>query len=127
MTDVLCKMPLRTAGATPIVLDWAPLVQAVIAGWKNGADTAEIATGFHNTLVEGMVAMAKAAGEPRVALSGGCFQNKYLTERSVTRLEQEGFHVFRHQRIPPNDGGIALGQVVGASGWHRLASCDTDK
>src|SRR5208337_1775042 len=51
---------------------------------------------------------------PRVVLSGGCFQNRYLTERIVTRLRQEKFSPYWHQRIPPNDGGIALGQVVGA-------------
>jgi hydrogenase maturation protein HypF len=49
-----------------------------------------------------------------VALSGGCFQNRYLTERTVRRLQAEGFHPYWHQRVPPNDGGIALGQVVAA-------------
>ena len=54
------------------------------------------------------------AGEHRVVLSGGCFQNRYLTERAVRRLEASGFRAYWHQRVPPNDGGIALGQVVGA-------------
>jgi hypothetical protein len=44
-------------------------------------------------------------------LTGGCFQNKYLTERTIDRLKEEGFRPYRHQRVPPNDGGIALGQV----------------
>jgi hydrogenase maturation protein HypF len=44
-------------------------------------------------------------------LSGGCFQNRYLTERTVTRLHAEGFQPYWHQRVPPNDGGIALGQI----------------
>jgi hydrogenase maturation protein HypF len=47
-------------------------------------------------------------------LSGGCFQNKYLTERAVCRLRDEGFRPYWHQRVPPNDGGIALGQIVAA-------------
>jgi hydrogenase maturation protein HypF len=47
-------------------------------------------------------------------LSGGCFQNKYLTERAVCRLREEGFRPYWHQRVPPNDGGIALGQIVAA-------------
>ena len=52
------------------------------------------------------------AGEERVVLTGGCFQNKYLCERAVDRLTNEGFHPYWHQRIPPNDGGIALGQIM---------------
>jgi hydrogenase maturation protein HypF len=56
--------------------------------------------------------VANRIGERRVALSGGCFQNRYLTERAVTRLRAEGFQPYWHQRVPPNDGGIALGQIV---------------
>ena len=50
-----------------------------------------------------------------MVLSGGCFQNRYLTERAVARLREAGFRPYWHQRIPPNDGGIALGQLVAAS------------
>jgi len=50
----------------------------------------------------------------RVALSGGCFQNRYLTERMVSRLRAAGLRPYWHQRVPPNDGGIALGQIVAA-------------
>jgi hydrogenase maturation protein HypF len=50
-----------------------------------------------------------------VALSGGCFQNRLLTELTVGRLQSEGVKVYWHQRVPPNDGGIALGQVVAAA------------
>jgi hydrogenase maturation protein HypF len=70
---------------------------------------------FHNTLAEAIVAVAKQVGQERVVLTGGCFQNRYLTERTVRRLTQEGFRPYWHQRIPPNDGGIALGQLVAAS------------
>jgi hydrogenase maturation protein HypF len=45
-------------------------------------------------------------------LSGGCFQNRYLLERTIDRLQAAGFRPVWHQRIPPNDGGIALGQVA---------------
>ncbi len=51
----------------------------------------------------------------RVALSGGCFQNRCLVERAVNRLREEGFRPYWHQRIPPNDGGVSLGQVVAAA------------
>jgi hydrogenase maturation protein HypF len=58
------------------------------------------------------VDVAGRAGLERVALSGGCFQNRYLLERTVARLAAEGFRPCWPQRVPPNDGGIALGQVV---------------
>jgi hydrogenase maturation protein HypF len=74
-----------------------------------------IAVKFHNTMAESIVRVAHHIGEHRVVLSGGCFQNKYLTERAVTRLGAAGFQPYWHQRVPPNDGGIALGQIAAAS------------
>ena len=97
-----------------IVVDWEPMARAVIADTQCGLAADRIAAKFHNTLAEMMVAVAHRVGEERVALSGGCFQNKYLTERVFKRLTAEGFRVYFHQRIPPNDGGLALGQVMAA-------------
>ena len=72
---------------------------------------------FHNAAVASMVAVAQAVGEPVVALSGGCFQNRRLTEQAAARLREAGFQVLLHRQVPPNDGGISLGQVaVAASG-----------
>jgi hydrogenase maturation protein HypF len=97
-----------------LVLDWSPMVEAILADVKNSIPVATISAKFHNALAEGIVAVAKRAGQDRVVLSGGCFQNRYLTERAVRRLQAEGFRPYWHQRVPPNDGGIALGQVVAA-------------
>lgn len=99
---------------SPIILDWSPMIEEIITDLERGVGAGEISVKFHNALAESIVAVAMRIGEPRVALSGGCFQNRYLTERTVHRLEEEGFHPYWHQRIPPNDGGIALGQIVGA-------------
>jgi hydrogenase maturation protein HypF len=95
-----------------IVLDWARMIEAILADMTQGVGAGEIAARFHNTLVEAIISVAKKIGCLRVALSGGCFQNRYLTERTVRRLRAEGFQPYWHQRVPPNDGGIALGQVV---------------
>ena len=70
---------------------------------------------FHNTLAEMIVQVAGKHAELPVVLSGGCFQNRLLTELAVARLEAESVKVYWHQRVPPNDGGIALGQVVAAA------------
>ena len=97
-----------------MILDWLPMVEAILADVKDGIPTGIISARFHNALVEAIVAVAKRAGQDRVARSGGCFQNRHLTERTVRRLQAEGFRPYWHQRVPPNDGGIALGQVVAA-------------
>ena len=96
------------------LVDWRPMLEALLQAFGAGASPADLARRFHDTLAEMIVEVAKERGLARVGLSGGCFQNRCLTERTVLRLREEGFHPFWHQRIPPNDGGIALGQVVAA-------------
>ena len=106
-------------------LDWVPLVRDVIDERMNHTPIGVVSAKFHNTLVEMMVAVARRVGEKRVILSGGCFQNRYLTERAVYRLESERFRPYWHQRIPPNDGGIALGQVIAAARALRLGQAQS--
>ncbi len=107
------KLPLL-ARSPALVFDWSLLINAVLADVNGRVSVAEISAKFHNALAEAVVAMAKRCGQPRVVLSGGCFQNRYLLERSVTRLRAENFQPYWHQRVPTNDGGIALGQVFAA-------------
>ena len=90
------------------------MVQEILTDVEHKSPIGIISAKFHNALAESIVAVAKHAGQNRVVLSGGCFQNRYLTERAVRRLRSEGFRPYWHQRVPPNDGGIALGQVVAA-------------
>jgi hydrogenase maturation protein HypF len=97
-----------------LVLDWSPMIEAILADVQQGVSVGIISAKFHNALAEGIVAVAKRTGQNRVVLSGGCFQNRFLTERAVRRLQAEGFRPYWHQRVPPNDGGIALGQVIAA-------------
>ena len=99
---------------SPLVLDWAPMIRAMLEDLQRRTDVPLISAKFHNALAEAIVSLAGRAGHPRVVLSGGCFQNKYLTERAVRRLQAAGFQPYWHQRVPPNDGGIALGQAVAA-------------
>jgi hydrogenase maturation protein HypF len=97
-----------------MILDWQPMIEMILADVKNGVSAGKISAKFHNALAEAIVSVAKSFGLNRVILSGGCFQNRYLTERVVRRLREENFHPYWHQRVPTNDGGIALGQVVAA-------------
>jgi hydrogenase maturation protein HypF len=96
----------------PLVLDWGPLLEALLADLRQGVSVGMMAARFHNALVEGIVAVARTLGVEQAALSGGCFQNRILLERAYRRLTEAGIRVYVHQRIPPNDGGIALGQVA---------------
>ena len=98
-----------------MVLDWQPLIESVLEDLRRGVKPGIMSARFHNGLVESMVAVAEMVGEPKVALSGGCFQNQLLTERVAQRLEKAGFELLLHRQVPPNDGGVSLGQVMVAA------------
>ena len=107
----------RTTQAYPLPEgDWRPLIAAVLEDLAQGAAPGWIAARFHNALVEWMVRVAVEAGVGQVVLTGGVFQNRYLTEHAMDVLEQRGFRVYTHRQVPPNDGGISLGQAVLAAG-----------
>jgi len=105
-----------------LVLDWGPVIRAVVRDVRTAVAPGVIAARFHNALVEAIVAVAVRVGEPRVVLTGGCFQNRYLTERAIARLRAVGFRPYWHQRVPPNDGGISLGQVAAVAGLDSRAA-----
>ena len=107
--------PFTLSGEGPsIIIDWEPMIREMIEDAKLSQRMRLPATKFHNTMAEIIVAVARRTGMRRVALSGGCFQNKYLTEAAVDRLTDSGFETYWHRRIPPNDGGISVGQIVAA-------------
>ncbi|MER3525324.1 MAG: hypothetical protein C4326_15095 [Ignavibacteria bacterium] len=81
-------------GASMSVVDWGPAILAVLDDVGRGAPLALIAGRFHNMLVDVIVAQAQEANAERVVLSGGCFQNLYLTERTIERLRQSGFRPY---------------------------------
>lgn len=95
-------------------VDWAPMIEAIDRDRISGLALPRIARRFHNTLAEMIVGVARREGLPRVCLTGGCFQNLVLAERTIGRLRESGMAPYWHQRVPPNDGGIALGQLVAA-------------
>jgi hydrogenase maturation protein HypF len=92
--------------------DWAPLISEVLRDTREEVPIPQIAARFHNALVGWIIEVAEQVALKQVVLSGGVFQNRYLTERSAAALESRGFVVHTHRQVPPNDGGIALGQVV---------------
>jgi hydrogenase maturation protein HypF len=104
---------LRTEEAYPLSGgDWEPLIRAVVDDKREGLAAHRISARFHNALVSWILEVAKSSGLKQIVFSGGVFQNRYLTERAATVLESQGFTVHTHRQVPPNDGGIALGQAV---------------
>jgi hydrogenase maturation protein HypF len=104
---------LRTEEAYPLASgDWTPLIVEVLRDNREGLPVPRIAARFHNALVNWIVEVATRSELKQIVLSGGVFQNRYLTERAAAMLESRGFAVHTHRQVPPNDGGIALGQVV---------------
>jgi hydrogenase maturation protein HypF len=97
-----------------LVVDWGPMIEAILDEMAHAAARESAALRFHNTLAAIIVRVAEQVGHQRIVLTGGCFQNRILTERTVSRLETAGFRPYWHQRVPPNDGGIALGQIHAA-------------
>jgi hydrogenase maturation protein HypF len=115
-------LPLRTLEDESVVLDWSELVSDMLGDRARGASVPTAAARVHNALVHGMVAVARAVGQPRVALSGGCFQNRRLLEHGARELSENGFEVLLHRQVPPNDGGVSLGQAVVAAARLRRNS-----
>jgi hydrogenase maturation protein HypF len=122
-SDVTCAEPYRMFidSDRPDYLDWRPLLEELLADLRGGVDGATVSARFHGGLIEAIIAVARRAGERHVLLTGGCFLNRRLLEGAVRRLTDEGFTPYWHQRIPPGDGGIALGQIVAAAReWEKI-------
>ncbi|MDD2239094.1 MAG: carbamoyltransferase HypF [Kiritimatiellae bacterium] len=105
-------------------LDWAPMMAALLAGDESPE---RAAARFHATLIEMIVAVAQHEQCPDVCLSGGCFQNRLLLVGALRRLTDEGFRVWRHRDVPPNDAGIGLGQVAVAAARRLSKRPDAEK
>ncbi len=111
--------PIPLGEGMPAQADWEPLVRAVCEDRAAGLPLSRIAAQFHNGLAELALAVARRGDCPQVVLTGGCFQNRRLSERVHRCLSAAGFEVFTHRHVPPGDGGIALGQLWLAAQSHK--------
>src|SRR5262249_9672559 len=100
----------------PWQIDVRPMIEGIVRDLKHRLRPAVIAATFHNTLATIIVEVCRrlrvSEGLRRVCLSGGVFHNVLLLARTVSGLRRRGFEVYRHHQVPPNDGGIALGQAI---------------
>ncbi len=98
------------------ILNTSLLVQQIAEAKMQGEDSGRLSYLFHEILAEQITAVCiearNVSGRQKVALSGGVFQNRLLLRLTEERLMEEGFEVLRHRMVPPNDGGIAIGQAA---------------
>ncbi len=95
-----------------LIIDWQLMVENILADINNAKNSAVISAKFHNTLSKIILELVKKLKCKKIILSGGCFQNTFLTEKTIHLLENNNFEVYWHQRVPPNDGGVSVGQIA---------------
>lgn len=99
-----------------LLIDSIPMVRQLLKDLQDGINVSVLSARFHNGLSAVVVDVCKilrdVVGDRPVVLSGGVFQNRYLTERTMALLRDAGFEVLVHRQVPPNDGGLALGQAL---------------
>jgi hydrogenase maturation protein HypF len=122
--------PVDIGAGETMVVDTRPIIAGVVADVRRGATHAAISRRFHMTMAE-MTArvcrqIGKMMGVGAVVLSGGVFLNALLTHEATKRLKADGFRVYRHSVVPPNDGGICLGQLAVVAAMHGATQVQTE-
>ncbi|MFH2036619.1 MAG: carbamoyltransferase HypF [Candidatus Zixiibacteriota bacterium] len=97
----------------PYIINWEPAIRSILNDLQNSIPVSTIATKFHNGLAELTANIAARVNDQNVVLTGGCFQNKCLLEKTVNALRGIGFNPLWHKQIPTNDGGLSAGQIMG--------------
>ncbi|MGX2030789.1 carbamoyltransferase HypF [Methylocaldum gracile] len=115
--------PMPVIDGEPKRLDWRPLFRALLDDHAAGVPAAVLAFRFHASLAAAITDVVLAEPISTVALAGGCFQNRLLLELCAERLRNAGLRVYWPEQIPPNDGGLALGQIAAATFSEELLTC----
>jgi hydrogenase maturation protein HypF len=102
-----------------VVADWTPMLDGLVHAREADVSVQALAVAFHEALariiVDTVAQVAARIGICRVLLTGGCFQNAWLATRALALLREAGLKAFCHRRVPPNDGGLAVGQALFAA------------
>jgi hydrogenase maturation protein HypF len=114
--------PLPLSLDSTLQLDWRPLIAAILDDLAAGTPVGTIAQRFHDTLAKGIVSVCRRYAHLPVVLTGGVFQNRVLTERTIGLLQACGHAVGSPGRIPPGDGGLAAGQLAVAAAQGRVSN-----
>ncbi len=124
ITSDITGYPFELHTGSPARLDVVPLIRAIVQDIQRGMPTSQIAAKFHyaiaQLLTEACLQTSERTQIRSVALSGGVFQNRLLLEQLTLLLERQGFQVYTNRRVPPNDGGLSLGQLAIAAARTKL-------
>jgi hydrogenase maturation protein HypF len=115
---------IRFCHTNPALPDPRSLILETCRDMLQGTEREKVAARFHNSMArivaDSLTRLAEQTGIETVGLTGGCFQNRLLTEKTVELLQTTGLRLLLHESVPPNDGGIAVGQAVAArERWRR--------
>jgi hydrogenase maturation protein HypF len=94
-----------------LLLDWRPMIRAMLNQSEMGIDKNLLAASFHLTIANAAVAIALKIGNPRIVMAGGVFCNRFLTEAICAQLSKEGLQGYIHSQLPPTDGSLSVGQL----------------
>ncbi|MCK9351583.1 MAG: carbamoyltransferase HypF [Candidatus Paceibacterota bacterium] len=110
------------------IFNWEPMIRDIVYEYELGIRPGVIAKKIHNTLARVIARIFLVSGEGRLVLSGGCFQNKYLLETTIKKLEgySDDGRIFTQGKVPMNDGGIALGQITAVLDSVRHSGLDPE-
>ncbi len=113
------NLPVEKTPTVGFILDYRPLVRALVEGIQSNRPKSKLAIDFHTTLIASFMEVVErireATGITTIALSGGCWQNRILSERFPVLLKEKGYEVLTNRLVPTNDGGLSLGQAYIAS------------
>jgi len=126
LAGTLANAPLPTPPVYPYrhVIDVLPMIRNIVGELMSGIPAGQLSASFHETVIDALCdvvdRIAEYTGIHTVALSGGCFQNRILSERLPAHLREKEYTVLMHRLVPPNDGGVSFGQSCVASAVARL-------
>lgn len=95
-----------------LCVDWRAVVRETVTGLRIGRSAPALSQSFHQAIADMVESVVERFVGYKVVLSGGCFQNRVFTEMIVAKLRLKSREVLTHGQIPPNDGGLAAGQIV---------------
>lgn len=109
--ELVEPLPMPVVEDELLRLDWREMIRSLVDARRGGWDPGLLAAAFHHAIVRSAMEVVRRVGIGRVALTGGVFCNRYLTEALLLQLGDDGIDGHIHGQLPPTDGSLAIGQM----------------